>query len=100
MASPTQFNVMQEWPSPGRALLGKATSGSCAGFVVTVPWMLLKEILRVIAAPESRPGRGRLEGPMLIWIGPVTSSRTMFENDMFSKRDPGLPWNLMGQPYT
>ena len=38
--------------------------------------------------------------PTLMLIGPVTSSRMRFENDMFSKREPRLPWNLNGQPYT
>src|SRR5215471_18712545 len=33
-------------------------------------------------------------------IGPVTSCRTMLENAMRSNREPGLPWNLNGQPYT
>src|SRR5579859_3065553 len=46
------------------------------------------------------PGFRGTRGPMLMWIGPVTSSRTRLENDMFSKLDPGVPWNLIGQPYT
>src|SRR3972149_3828416 len=48
--------------------------------------------------PRGRAGRGG--GPTLMLIGPVTSFRIRFEKDMFSKRDPGLPWSLKGQPNT
>src|SRR5215472_2751525 len=33
-------------------------------------------------------------------IGPVTSSSTRFENVIRSNREPGVPWNLIGQPNT
>src|SRR4051812_24879876 len=73
--------------------------------------MLLKEIFRTTAG--SRVGsveagcvaagplvERRWPGPMLMLIGPVTSLKMRFENEMFSNRDPGLPCILIGQPYT
>jgi len=49
VAPPTQLRVMQECLSPGLAVLVTVASASCGGSVVTVPWMLLKEMLRMIA---------------------------------------------------
>jgi hypothetical protein len=70
---------------------------------------LLKEMLRMMpggALPAAAgcgvvPAGGAValaDGPTLMLIGPVTSLRTRFEKDMFSKRVPGLPWNFSGQP--
>src|SRR5438067_2291817 len=46
VAPPTQLSVMQECFSPGFSTLVTLASASCGGSVVTVPWMLLKEMLR------------------------------------------------------
>src|SRR5438067_3714464 len=120
VAPPTQLSVMQECFSPGFSTLVTLASASCGGSVVTVPWMLLKEMLRRTAGvvvPGGAPvdtsqfafglargggapgavGRGP-RGPTLTWMGPVTSCRMRLEKDMFSYREPGLPWNLMGHP--
>src|ERR1700743_2418514 len=50
--------------------------------------------------PASTFSFRRVLGPRLIWIGPVTCCRTRLEKEIFSKRDPSLPWNLMGHPKT
>jgi hypothetical protein len=46
VAPPTQFSVIQECFSPGLAVLVTFASASCAGSVVTLPWILLTERLR------------------------------------------------------
>src|SRR5215471_10887719 len=62
--------------------------------------MLVNEMSRTIPGVVFDVVSGRCDGPTLIVIGPVTSWRTMLEKTMRSKRDPGVPWNLNGQPYT
>src|SRR5690349_17889100 len=49
-----------------------------------------------IVAPPRRHG----DDPAPMLIGPVTSSNTRFENDMFSNLDPGSQRILIGQPNT
>src|SRR6185437_4060076 len=96
----TELRTMQEWCSPGLLPVPSTVdSGTCSGgLVVTVSWMLEKAMLRQTTGCLSLGG-GRCP-PTEIEMGPVTLSRTRLEKDMFSKTEPGSPWNLMGQPKT
>src|SRR5437763_17069711 len=88
IAPPTQLSVMHDCSSPGLNVWTNPRSGATGGLVVTVPWMLLKEMLRTIAGLRFVVGsvaaaaasvvaavleERRPPGPMLMLIGPVTS---------------------------
>src|SRR5581483_35536 len=109
VAPPTQLNTIAERFSPSLAFEVTFASSISPGLVVTLPWMLENVTLRstagVVDSPSCAcimssftagggvPGGGRRggRGPTPTWIGPVTSSSTMLENDRFSYVDPGFP---------